>query len=175
MSAISRSTTAECPATASFRCPGIEWKVGPTSTVDGRADLNALVVETTLAFRSKGDAPVGVSFNMPGYDEYAKAMEKKKISIWRRCTCNEDPSDPCRTVRHPEVLRRIWALTRPRSFGVPQDDATRPKKGIRASIRSPLAPSLRDSQTTVARRARDHVLRLPGEAARRLRDQFFSR
>ena len=40
---------------------------------------NALVVETTHRIQiAKGDAPVGVSFNMPGYAEYAKALEKKK-------------------------------------------------------------------------------------------------
>src|SRR5438067_5956298 len=51
--------------------PGLEWKVGPTSTVIGALIWNALVVETTLRLqKAKGDAPVGVSFNMPGYAEY---------------------------------------------------------------------------------------------------------
>ena len=59
--------------------PGLEWKVGPTSTVMGALIWNALVVETTHRIQiAKGDAPVGVSFNMPGYAEYAKALEKKK-------------------------------------------------------------------------------------------------
>jgi uncharacterized phosphosugar-binding protein len=59
--------------------PGLEWKVGPTSTVIGALIWNALVVEATHRIQiAKGDAPVGVSFNMPGYAEYAKAMEKKK-------------------------------------------------------------------------------------------------
>src|SRR3954452_1376049 len=59
--------------------PGLEWKVGPTSTVMGAMIWNALVVETTHRIQiAKGDAPVGVSFNMPGYAEYAKALEKKK-------------------------------------------------------------------------------------------------
>jgi uncharacterized phosphosugar-binding protein len=58
--------------------PGLEWKVGPTSTVIGALIWNALVVEATLRIQqAKGDAPVGVSFNMPGYDEYAKAVTKK--------------------------------------------------------------------------------------------------
>jgi uncharacterized phosphosugar-binding protein len=59
--------------------PGLEWKVGPTSTVIGALLWNALVVETTRRLQlAKGDAPVGVSFNMPGYAEYAKQLEKKK-------------------------------------------------------------------------------------------------
>ena len=59
--------------------PGNEWKVGPTSTVMGALIWNALVVETTLRIQqTRGDAPVGVSFNMPGYAEYAKALEKKQ-------------------------------------------------------------------------------------------------
>jgi uncharacterized phosphosugar-binding protein len=59
--------------------PGLEWKVGPTSTVIGALIWNALVVETTrLIQAAKGDAPVAVSFNMPGYAEYAKAMARKK-------------------------------------------------------------------------------------------------
>jgi uncharacterized phosphosugar-binding protein len=59
--------------------PGLEWKVGPTSTVMGALIWNALVVETTYRIQiAKGDAPVGVSFNMPGYADYAKALEKKK-------------------------------------------------------------------------------------------------
>jgi hypothetical protein len=28
---------------------------------------------------ARGDAPVGVSFHMPGYAEYARALEQKKI------------------------------------------------------------------------------------------------
>ena len=57
--------------------PGQPWKVGPTSTVMGALIWNALVVETTLRIQqSRGDAPVGVSFNMPGYADYAKALEK---------------------------------------------------------------------------------------------------
>jgi uncharacterized phosphosugar-binding protein len=59
--------------------PGQPWKVGPTSTVMGALIWNALVVETTLRIQSaRGDAPVAVSFNMPGYADYAKALEKKQ-------------------------------------------------------------------------------------------------
>jgi uncharacterized phosphosugar-binding protein len=59
--------------------PGLEWKVGPTSTVIGALIWNALVVETTRRLQlARGDAPVGVSFNMPGYAEYAKSMAQKK-------------------------------------------------------------------------------------------------
>jgi uncharacterized phosphosugar-binding protein len=62
--------------------PGIDWKVGPTSTVIGATIWNALVVETTLRIQqAKGDAPVAVSFNMPGYADYAKAMEQKKSAF----------------------------------------------------------------------------------------------
>jgi uncharacterized phosphosugar-binding protein len=62
--------------------PGIEWKVGPTSTVVGALVWNALVVETTYRLQvAKGDAPVGVSFNMPGYEEYAKALDKKAFNL----------------------------------------------------------------------------------------------
>jgi uncharacterized phosphosugar-binding protein len=59
--------------------PGQPWKVGPTSTVMGALIWNALVVETTLRIQAaRGDAPVAVSFNMPGYADYAKALEKKQ-------------------------------------------------------------------------------------------------
>jgi len=59
--------------------PGNQWKVGPTSTVIGALIWNALVVETTALIQAaKGDAPIAVSFNMPGYEEFAKAQEKKK-------------------------------------------------------------------------------------------------
>jgi uncharacterized phosphosugar-binding protein len=59
--------------------PGLEWKVGPTSTVIGALIWNALVVEATHHIqRAKGDAPVGVSFNMPGYAEHAKKTENDK-------------------------------------------------------------------------------------------------
>ena len=58
--------------------PGQQWKVGPTSTVIGALIWNALVVEATQRIQlAKGDAPVGVSFNMPGYADYAKAVEQK--------------------------------------------------------------------------------------------------
>jgi uncharacterized phosphosugar-binding protein len=59
--------------------PGLEPKVGPTSTVIGATIWNALVVETTSLLQlAKGDAPVGVSFNMPNYAEYTAALAKKK-------------------------------------------------------------------------------------------------
>src|SRR3954453_3859596 len=67
------------PGDGIVQVPGLEWKVGPTSTVIGALVWNALVVETTrLIYAAKGDAPVAVSFNMPGYAEYAKAMEQKE-------------------------------------------------------------------------------------------------
>jgi uncharacterized phosphosugar-binding protein len=60
--------------------PGLEWKVGPTSTVVGALIWNALVVETTWRIQvARGDAPVAVSFNMPGYAEYARALEKTQL------------------------------------------------------------------------------------------------
>src|SRR5204862_7051360 len=62
--------------------PGQPWKVGPTSTVIGALIWNALVVETTCRLQlAKGDAPVGVSFNVPGYAEYAKAMAETAESF----------------------------------------------------------------------------------------------
>ena len=66
------------PGDGIINVPGLDPKVGPTSTVLGATIWNALVVETTCLLQSaRGDAPVGVSFNMPGYAEYAKAMETK--------------------------------------------------------------------------------------------------
>ncbi|MEA2736313.1 MAG: hypothetical protein QOE14_2764 [Humisphaera sp.] len=59
--------------------PGLDPKVGPTSTVIGALIWNALVVETTYRLQlAKGDAPVAVSFNMPNYAEHAAALAKKK-------------------------------------------------------------------------------------------------
>lgn len=59
--------------------PGNEHKAGPTSTVIGAAIWNSLVVETMCRLQlARGDSPVGVSLNMPGYEEYQKALEKKK-------------------------------------------------------------------------------------------------
>jgi uncharacterized phosphosugar-binding protein len=59
--------------------PGLEPKVGPTSTVIGALIWNALVVETTHRLQlARGDAPVGVSFNMPNYAQYAQAIKEKK-------------------------------------------------------------------------------------------------
>jgi uncharacterized phosphosugar-binding protein len=59
--------------------PGLQWKVGPTSTVIGALIWNGLVVEAThLIQLARGEAPVGVSFNMPGYAEYAKAIEQQR-------------------------------------------------------------------------------------------------
>ena len=54
--------------------PGLDWKVGPTSTVIGATIWNALVVEATARIQqAKGDAPIAVSFNMPGYAKWAAA------------------------------------------------------------------------------------------------------
>src|SRR5688572_10073071 len=59
--------------------PGLAPQVGRASTVIGATIWNALVVETTYLLQlAKGDAPVGVSFNMPNYAEYAAEMAKKK-------------------------------------------------------------------------------------------------
>ena len=70
------------PGDGIISVPGLEWKVGPTSTVIGALIWNALVVETTYRIQlAKGDAPVGVSFNMPGYADYTKAIEQKKKSF----------------------------------------------------------------------------------------------
>jgi uncharacterized phosphosugar-binding protein len=70
--------------------PGLDPKVGPTSTVIGATIWNALVVETTYLLQlAKGDAPVGVSYNMPNYAEYAAALAKKK----KKKTFNLAPMD----------------------------------------------------------------------------------
>jgi uncharacterized phosphosugar-binding protein len=69
------------PGDGIIEVPGNEWKVGPTSTVIGATIRNALVVETTRRIQAaKGDAPVAVSFNMPGYEKWAKAQEAKKAT-----------------------------------------------------------------------------------------------
>ncbi len=61
--------------------PGNQWKVGPTSTVIGATIWNALVVETTRRIQAaRGDAPLAVSFNMPGYQKWAEAQEQKKAA-----------------------------------------------------------------------------------------------
>jgi uncharacterized phosphosugar-binding protein len=70
------------PGDGIVQVPGVEWKVGPTSTVIGALVWNALVVETTrLIQAANGDAPVAVSFNMPGYAEYARAIEAKRSAF----------------------------------------------------------------------------------------------
>ena len=58
--------------------PGVEWKVGPSSTVIGAMLWNALVTETTrLVQARRGDAPVCASQNMPGAIAHnAKVAEK---------------------------------------------------------------------------------------------------
>jgi uncharacterized phosphosugar-binding protein len=62
--------------------PGMEWKVGPTSTVIGAMLWNALVVETTYRLQAtKGDAPVCASQNMPGAAEYSKRLDEKDFSM----------------------------------------------------------------------------------------------
>jgi uncharacterized phosphosugar-binding protein len=70
------------PGDGIISVPGLDPKVGPTSTVIGATIWNALVVETTLRLQAaRGDAPIAVSFNMPGYAEYAAAIEKKNFNL----------------------------------------------------------------------------------------------
>jgi uncharacterized phosphosugar-binding protein len=58
--------------------PGQEWKAGPSSTVIGALLWNALVVEICLRLQAAvGDAPIQVSFNMPGR-ERAKQRDHDK-------------------------------------------------------------------------------------------------
>ncbi|MCL2640176.1 MAG: sugar isomerase domain-containing protein [Phycisphaerales bacterium] len=58
--------------------PGQEWKAGPSSTVIGALLWNSLVVETCMRLQvAVGDAPIGVSFNMPGR-ERAKQRDGDK-------------------------------------------------------------------------------------------------
>jgi uncharacterized phosphosugar-binding protein len=71
------------PGDGAVDVPGNPWKVGPTSTVIGALVWNALVVEAShLIQRARGDAPVTVSFNHPGYADFAKAAaeQQKKIN-----------------------------------------------------------------------------------------------
>jgi uncharacterized phosphosugar-binding protein len=61
---------------------GLEWKVGPSSTVIGAMVWNALVTETSRRlYEKKGDVPVCASQNMPGAIEHnAKVAEKWHLS-----------------------------------------------------------------------------------------------
>jgi len=63
------------PGDAAVSLPGLEQKVGPTSTALGSAVLQALVVQTTANLIARGETPpVFVSANIPGGDEHNREM-----------------------------------------------------------------------------------------------------
>jgi uncharacterized phosphosugar-binding protein len=58
---------------AIIEIPGMEQKVGPTSTVTGAAILNAIIVEATrILMLHDGNPPVFMSANLDGGDAYNK-------------------------------------------------------------------------------------------------------
>jgi len=63
------------PGDAAIALPGLEQKVGPTSTALGSAILQALVVQTTANLIARGEEPpVFVSANIPGGDEHNREV-----------------------------------------------------------------------------------------------------
>jgi uncharacterized phosphosugar-binding protein len=65
--------------------PGLEWKVGPSSTVMGAMIWNALVVEAARLIQiGRGDAPVTASQNMPG----AEKQYEKITRTWKNIAPN---------------------------------------------------------------------------------------
>jgi uncharacterized phosphosugar-binding protein len=63
------------PGDAAIEVPGIEQKVGPTSTVLGSAVVQALVVEAVASLEARGqEPPVYVSSNIPGGQEHNERM-----------------------------------------------------------------------------------------------------
>jgi uncharacterized phosphosugar-binding protein len=73
------------PGDGLVELPGLEWRVGPSSTAMGAMIWNSLVVETSrLVQLSKGDAPVNASQNMPG----AQEQHRKITSKWKNIAPN---------------------------------------------------------------------------------------
>jgi uncharacterized phosphosugar-binding protein len=63
------------PGDAAVALPGLEQKVGPTSTALGSAILQALVVQTTANLIARDEEPpVFVSANIPGGDEHNREV-----------------------------------------------------------------------------------------------------
>ncbi|MDH4180179.1 MAG: SIS domain-containing protein, partial [Armatimonadota bacterium] len=63
------------PGDAAISLPGIDQRVGPTSTALGSAILQALVVEATANLIARGEQPpVYVSANIPGGDEHNREV-----------------------------------------------------------------------------------------------------
>jgi len=63
------------PGDAAVLLPGMEQKVGPTSTALGSAILQALLVETVAGILARGEKPpVYVSSNIPGGDEHNREL-----------------------------------------------------------------------------------------------------
>jgi len=63
------------PGDAALSLPGMEQKVGPTSTALGSAILQALIVETVAQLLARGkQPPVCMSANLPGGEEHNREM-----------------------------------------------------------------------------------------------------
>lgn len=70
------------PGDGAVAVPDQKYKAGPTSTVVGAMLWNALVVESMLRLQAaKGDAPLNVSFNMPGSREHAQRLREKDWNL----------------------------------------------------------------------------------------------
>lgn len=69
------------PGDALVTIPGLEWRVGPTSTIVAALIWNCLVTETVNQLQGAGVAvPVFASLNMPGAQEHNQGL----ISQWRK-------------------------------------------------------------------------------------------
>lgn len=63
------------PGDAAVSLPGLEQKVGPTSTAVGSAILQALVVQTVANLIARGEQPpVFISANIPNSDEHNRTL-----------------------------------------------------------------------------------------------------
>lgn len=62
--------------------PGVDWKVGPTSTIVSVSMLNAIVAQTATNLMEQGiTPPVLISANVPEGDEHNQALSDK---YWQR-------------------------------------------------------------------------------------------
>jgi uncharacterized phosphosugar-binding protein len=69
------------PGDALVTIPGLEWRVGPTSTIVTALIWNCLVTETVIQLQQAGDAaPVFVSLNMPGARDHNQVL----VNQWRK-------------------------------------------------------------------------------------------
>lgn len=69
------------PGDALVTIPGLEWRVGPTSTIVAALIWNCLVTETVNQLQEAGVAvPVFASLNMPGAQEHNQVL----LNQWRK-------------------------------------------------------------------------------------------